>query len=310
MSAFEPGAIVTEGEWIKGPDGRLDMDVAIRGKMASKDILMVIECKDYDINKTGKVGRELVDALDSKRLDLGADISMICSNSGFTEDATRKASRKNIGLISVLKMNDELIKLKVFKELYLRRIVFGKWDFKFHFPEGTSPNITVENLDKIRIGNNYLNDWLQQKAINFASRFPFNKEPIMASFAFKEPQEFICESKLILMMKVEVHFSYNIEWFSQVVEIDAGKGFFDHINQRIFLAPIEHNQIVLKDINWEKALKVDPPEPDTVFPRVVARNEVDVAFIKISGSSKPVSEDLFAFDKFVIPEDLIVALPV
>src|SRR5215475_1322251 len=86
-NAFDPGAKVTEGEWIVGPDGRLDMDVAIRGKINGKDILIVIECKDFNPKSTGKVGREFVDALDSKRHDLGASIAMICSNSGFTADA-------------------------------------------------------------------------------------------------------------------------------------------------------------------------------------------------------------------------------
>jgi hypothetical protein len=55
--AFDPTADVKAGEWIEGPDGRLDMDVAIRGTLDGKPTLVVIECKDFDLTKTGKVGR-------------------------------------------------------------------------------------------------------------------------------------------------------------------------------------------------------------------------------------------------------------
>ena len=86
---FDPGAVVTEGEWLSGPDGRLDMDVAIRGHINGQPVLVVIECKDFNLKTTGKVGREFVYALDSKRHDLGATVAIICSNSGFTADALR-----------------------------------------------------------------------------------------------------------------------------------------------------------------------------------------------------------------------------
>src|SRR6266478_2449351 len=116
MKAFDPGADVKEGQWIKGPDGRLDMDVAIRGAIDGKPTLAVIECKDFDLTKTGKVGREYVDALDSKRHDLNADVAIMCSNSGFTEDALNKGRRKSIGAISVLYKGDQRIKV-VIKQL-------------------------------------------------------------------------------------------------------------------------------------------------------------------------------------------------
>ena len=64
--AFDPNAKVQVGEWIEGPDGRLDMDVSIRGSLDGRSTLAVIECKDFDIARTGKVGRPFVDALDSR----------------------------------------------------------------------------------------------------------------------------------------------------------------------------------------------------------------------------------------------------
>jgi hypothetical protein len=40
--AFDSDAVVTEGEWVPGPDGRLDMDVAIRGYIEARPVLVVI----------------------------------------------------------------------------------------------------------------------------------------------------------------------------------------------------------------------------------------------------------------------------
>ncbi len=110
---FDPAADVRAGEWVEGPDGRLDMDVAIRGRLGGKPTLVVIECKDFDLTKTGKVGRPYIDALDSKRHDLQADAALICSNSGFTVDALNKARRKGIGAISVLSAKDSRVKVVI-----------------------------------------------------------------------------------------------------------------------------------------------------------------------------------------------------
>ena len=100
---FNPKANVEQGKWVTGPDGRRDMDVTITGTINEEQKKILIECKDYNPNSTGKVGIEIVDALESKARDLSMDYSLICSNAGFTENAIRKASRVGIGLISVIK---------------------------------------------------------------------------------------------------------------------------------------------------------------------------------------------------------------
>jgi hypothetical protein len=118
--AFDSTADVQAGKWVEGPDGRLDMDVSIEGQVNGRPIRLVIECKDFDLRKSGRVGRPFVDALDSKRHDLGVDAAFICSNSGFTQDALRKARRKGIGMISVLAKGDSRAKAIIHKEIYFR----------------------------------------------------------------------------------------------------------------------------------------------------------------------------------------------
>ena len=94
VKAIDPGSSVEEGKWIEGPDGRRDMDVVVRGTLEGREFSVLIECKDYDVRTTGPVGIGHVDAIDSKRHDLPVDAAIICSNSGFTAPAIRKAKRK------------------------------------------------------------------------------------------------------------------------------------------------------------------------------------------------------------------------
>src|SRR5687767_8235866 len=80
-----------------------------------------IECRDY--NPEGRpIGISHIDALDSKHRDLKMDVSLLCSNAGFTADAIRKAKRLGIGLIGVLREDDDRIRYRVFDDIYIRRI--------------------------------------------------------------------------------------------------------------------------------------------------------------------------------------------
>lgn len=66
VKAFDRTAEVRAGEWVEGPDGRRDMDVSVRGTVGGKPILTVIECKDFDPVRNGRVGISFIDALDFK----------------------------------------------------------------------------------------------------------------------------------------------------------------------------------------------------------------------------------------------------
>ena len=69
LRSLDPGATVDAGEWTEGPDGRLDLDVEIRGTADGSDRLVLIKCK----HSGRPVGVDIVNALKSKREDLGAD---------------------------------------------------------------------------------------------------------------------------------------------------------------------------------------------------------------------------------------------
>src|SRR5688572_1900076 len=78
-----PGADVQQGQWVQGPDGARELDVVIKGQVDGAQRTIYIECKDYN-PKRGPLGVAQIDAIDSKHRDLGFDISLLCSNAGFT----------------------------------------------------------------------------------------------------------------------------------------------------------------------------------------------------------------------------------
>ena len=98
-----PDAKVEVGQWIHGPDGRRDLDVVVYAEPASKNRQLLIECKDWN----RPIGIAEIDALESKRRDLPVKIAMICSNSGFTADALRKAARVGMPTLSALMEGDD-----------------------------------------------------------------------------------------------------------------------------------------------------------------------------------------------------------
>jgi Restriction endonuclease len=183
--AFDEGATVSEGEWVRGPDGRLDMDVSVRGIIDGRKVLVAIECKDFRPGSTGPVGRAYVDALDSKRHDLKADLAIICSNSGFTKDALSKAKRKGIGMISVLCAGDRRVKVVIEEQMYLRRIIFTFWEPTF-YAIGETLKFLAPAHDQILFMGRPVSSWLQLRASLIACTNP-TLEHIQANFNFMNP---------------------------------------------------------------------------------------------------------------------------
>ncbi len=302
-SAFDPGATVTEGEWVAGPDGRLDMDVAIRGQVDGRAVLAVIECKDFNLESTGKVGREFVDALDSKRHDLGVSIAMICSNSGFTGDALRKAKRKGIGMISVLRRGDGRVKAVIHEQITLRRIRFGQWRSDYRCVGEIPARLGPPRIHLLQFGGRSLDVWLQHRAFLVAKANPSVTEPLRAFFQFKEPLSFDYTGEVIRLIGAAVDFEYKTEWLCQTVRLDAALGMYDYLRGRVRLAPGE-NQYVIEGVNWETAEPCDPPDASTPFWMGLLPGEMNLQLTMAEGIDVPASPDLPEIEPYVVSEEL------
>ena len=77
---------------------RRQFDVVIRGHFAGMDILGVVECKDHNTKK----GPREVGAFAKECEHLNANIKLMVSKKGFTQQALRLARHDGIGCLSLL----------------------------------------------------------------------------------------------------------------------------------------------------------------------------------------------------------------
>ncbi|UII80140.1 restriction endonuclease [Flagellimonas sp. CMM7] len=84
---------------LQGKDGLRQVDVLIRSKVASFNMLTVVECKDHN----RKLSISVVDAFHSKLLDIQANKGILISRLGFSSKAISKAKRLGISLCTAHK---------------------------------------------------------------------------------------------------------------------------------------------------------------------------------------------------------------
>ncbi len=298
--AFDPGAKIDEGVWVPGPDGRLDLDVSIRGKVDAREVLTVIECKDFARNATGPVGRAFVDAFDSKREDLGADNALICSNAGFTRDALSKARRKGIGMISVLKAGDARVKAVIEQEIVLCRLRIPSWTFTYHFAD-EGGRLLQPAVHRLRFDGLSLDSWLQHRGSLIATANPgFDKE-VRADFRFLEPVCFSSPGGPVSLAAASVTFSYQTEWLSQVIQLDTSLGFYDYVRGQLRMAS-GASSLIMKGVNFDTATPIPRPENPKRSPR--APGEVRIAMTMVDGLNNEGVQQVAPLEALTRPEDL------
>lgn len=302
VKTFDAGADVKVGEWIDGPDGRLDMDVSVRGMIQGRPVLVVIECKDFDVASTGKVGRPIVDALDSKRHDLKADVAIICSNSGFTADALNKARRKNIGAVSILAAGDERVKIVIEREIYFRKISLAAPLRPF--------NVTCHGLDNARFVGAGAAEliykglpvmaWLQQRAAIFALAHPEISTQVRLTFGLMQPHDVEIKGQHAPVTAIEISFTPETRWFSQVVRLDAKVGLYDYLRGNLRLAGNE-NRYDIHGVDFDKGTPLDSaPAADERWPDTI---EVFMANVEVP-LSFPQAQAIAPLEEIVVREDV------
>ncbi|MFZ2799665.1 MAG: restriction endonuclease [Syntrophorhabdus sp.] len=71
-----------------------EVDISLRSKIGSSDILVIIECRNRKANEDVV----WIEQLSRKRESVGADKAVAVSSSGFTVPASLKATKENIEL--------------------------------------------------------------------------------------------------------------------------------------------------------------------------------------------------------------------
>jgi hypothetical protein len=263
--ALDKGAQVDPESWLEGPDGRRDMDVSVRGTFNGRKVLIVIECKDWGKGKKKRpVGIEAIDALESKWRDVGADMAIICSNSGFADPALRKAARVGITAISAMKQGNDLIRYVVRQPAYL--VVVSVDPPKCKMSGSGLSSLPSWTLDNCLFEGRSLSAWIRDRFTRLALNW-FQGSSATIRVTFREPITLHFVGLQRAVTNMEVTFAYTPRWYVKLVTVDASAGFFDHNTNGIVIEPA--GKIQYHDVSY---YETDPGvEPLDSVPAAVVR---------------------------------------
>jgi hypothetical protein len=308
--SIAPSADVEVGAWIDGPDGRRDLDVVVRPQGTDSTRVVVIECKDWN----RPIGIAFIDALDSKRRDLGASIAMICSNSGFTSDALRKAARVGIPALSALIEGDKRIRVVVREQIYTRIV-----EFVTHAPTFHHPNLSNDQK-RILAGPVYTNEWsycgksleawVAAKLVQVAG-VATRSRSFLLKCQFLEPIPFDIRGISIFMSRIDLRAEFTVQWMTQVAEIGASQGMYDHLRKLVLVGPGPY-QFHLKNVDsqhWGTPVGIEDVPPRLLIPMDERPNpgmplvELTLGMVKNMPQSNP--KDAPDLDRFVLSEEIV-----
>ncbi len=305
-----PAAEVEVGAWTNGPDGRRDLDVVIRPKLAGSAPQIVIECKDWN----RPIGIAFIDALDSKRRHIGASIAMICSNSGFTADALHKAARVGIPALAALIEGDNRIRVEVRSQIYTRII-----EFIHHAPTVHYPHLSDE-VRGVLAGPHYakewtylgksLEAWVAAKLLKIAS-LATRSRSFLARFRFREPIGLDIRGFIVLVDGIDIRAAFTVQWMTQIGEIGASQGMYDYLRKVVVFGPGSY-QFHLKDVDskdWGAPVGLEEVPPLLLTPPARRPNpgmaSMSLAMIKNMPQSDP--KDAADIDAFIDSQEVVDA---
>jgi Restriction endonuclease len=263
--SIAPSAHIEVGTWTDGPDGPRELDVELRPNGAGSAALVVIECKDW----TRPIGIAFVDALDSKRRDIGASVAMICSNSGFTADALRKAARVGIPALAALIKGDNRIRVVVREQIYTRIVEFAYHEPTLHYP-------SLSNEEKAALTNVYTREftyngksieaWVAGKLLKIAGCATRSRS-FFARFGFREPIQVDCRNLKLFVSKIDIRAAFSVQWMTQVAEIGASQGMYDYLRRVVVFGPGPYQyHVTVNSESWGQPVDIEDVPPRLLIP--------------------------------------------
>ena len=301
--AFDQRAKVETGKWVTGPDGRRELDVLISSWSEDPNLRILIECKDFNPRTTGPVGIGYVDALDSKRNDVGASNAFLCCNAGFTREAVRKAIRVGIGLIAVMKKGDSRLRHRLIDEAFYRKVRITGSTMHFDPTEGLLPDLPPLGL--LFEGSPVAN-WVHHRAALIVAHNPVVAGTLQQSISFAKPLLFTWECGQATFTKIGISFTIEGSWYSHETEIDSDAGIYNWTRRRVLLAPV-NNSLIYKNVDFDKGTPILTEPDSSMFRRALQRGETHLELLIIDGMHS--SSPLPGIDAHVVPEDRDVVIP-
>ena len=242
IQAFYPEAVVTEGEWVEGPDGRRDRDVTIQGEIDGEEVLALVECKDW--KKPVPIG--VIDALESKRRDLQAQLCFICSNSGFSAQAIRKSARVGIVPITVLAAGETRIRSEIHQRFF-GQVIYIDACHLMVLQEGKD-GLAVDPHD-LYYKDIPAADWLDELA-DYLIEGHRERNAVVAVFGLKEETDFVLHGEPIKLIGFIVLVVYMIKWVEQKAQLNASQAIYDYANDLLAVPGGGSVTVRLDDDKW------------------------------------------------------------
>ncbi len=259
--SLDPAADVEVGVWVNGPDGRRDLDVVVRPKSPDFRSLVVIECKDWN----RPIGIALIDALDSKRKDIGATAAMVCSNSGFTADALRKAARVGIPALAALKKGDKRIRVVVREQIYTRVI-----EYLHHSPHFHHPHLSEDAQQALKgpchttewtFDGKSIEAWVASILLEVAAPATCSRS-FVARYEFRRPAVFYFRHVPVEVVGIDIKAAFKVQWLTQVAEIDASQGMYDYLRKVVVFGPGTYEfHATLNSETWGEPVDINDVPP-------------------------------------------------
>jgi hypothetical protein len=294
-NALDPGAEVSVGRWVSGPDGRRDRDVWVKGTIGGEPHRVLIECKDWK----SRVGIGVVDALDSKRHDLDATIAAIYSNSGFTKPAINKARRVDIQLAVALKSGDPVIRVGLLQHFVARRLSVDNWRAVLYWPKNDPVPSELDPSVLLHDGKPLLN-WLHEQSKQILSEHGAPRL-VQAEYGFTAPQTFTHINGSVRLIGLVLLMECSDTHVGQTVATNVSLGHFDVLKGRII---IPHGQMYevgpFDPKGWEPspAPQDAPLEPGSFSLGLVLYNPI----ARHADEAIPLLDGLIAESKVWCPE--------
>lgn len=262
VQLMEPNVQVDIGTWIEGPDGERDLDVSIRGNLQNSPAFVLIECKDWK----RRVGIQAIDALDSKRKDLGVTLAVICSNSGFSKNAIKKAKRVGILPVAAAKQGDARVRITIEDEVYCGRVKINKVQCTYFGSNlGGLPN-NITDRDVLYEGRP-MAAWIRSRVGWYINQFPQDSR-LRARIQFRSPVIFSFGGTSRAVTGLQLEVEYEIKWYSRFTSIDASAGLYNYLTGYMNIEPTGQyhiSNINCNEENWDTQWKQINFVPESVL---------------------------------------------
>jgi hypothetical protein len=249
VQAMDPGAQVKTGQWVMGPDGQRDIDVEVRGTVDGMERFVLVECKDHK----RPIGIGYIDALDSKRHDLGADETVIYGNAGFTKEALAKASRVGIGAASALKEGNGHIRFVLYRQVAARRKSLKAWRIHLHLSEENKESMPRQWVpDDMSFAGLPFTNWLSEQTRSVVTALEDDAE-VRATYRFRHSTPFTISGRAVMLNGVAIFMLCTCRWVTQTARVDVTLGMYDHLRDSIAIPPKQTATFDFEDKDaWEE----------------------------------------------------------